>query len=76
MTERDIERLYNLLDQLREEVVGYRGDLNGRLAALEQAEARRRGADSARGSIGRIIVGSAAVAGSAAALVTLLLAQV
>jgi hypothetical protein len=73
MTSTDVTRLYALLDELRreqrkdmnalqDEVVGYRADLNGRLKALEVAEARREGAGAARGGIGRIIVSVAAVA--------------
>lgn len=73
MTSTDVTRLYALLDELRreqrrdmtdlrDEVQGYRADLNGRLKALEIAEARREGVGAGRGGIGRIILGVAAVA--------------
>jgi len=73
MTPNDVARLYHLLDalrheskqsaqEIRDEVQGYRADLNGRLKALELAEARREGMGMGRGSIGRTIVAVAAVA--------------
>lgn len=73
MTPTDVTRLYHLLDALRhesrtnlegvrEEVQGYRADLNGRLKALEIEAARREGMGMGRGSVGRIIVSVAAVA--------------
>ena len=73
MTTNDVQRLYVLLDslrgeqrrdsgELRDEVQGYRADLNGRLKALEIAEARREGIGTGRGGIGRIVLGVAAVA--------------
>jgi ElaB/YqjD/DUF883 family membrane-anchored ribosome-binding protein len=73
MTTNDVTRLYHLLDalrheskqqaqEIRDEVQGYRADLNGRLKALELAEARREGMGMGRGSIGRTIMGVAAVA--------------
>lgn len=73
MTSTDVTRLYALLDELRreqrrdmsdlrDEVQGYRADLNGRLKSLEIAEARREGIGHGRGGIGRIIVSVAAVA--------------
>jgi hypothetical protein len=73
MTTNDVTRLYHLLDalrheskqqaqEIRDEVQGYRADLNGRLKALELAEARREGMGMGRGSIGRTIVAVAAVA--------------
>jgi hypothetical protein len=73
MTSTDVTRLYALISEvqreqragmtdLRDEVKGYRADLNGRLRALEQAEARREGVGAGRGGIGRIIVSVAAVA--------------
>ena len=80
MTPNDVARLYHLLDalrnesrtsaqELREEVQGYRADLNGRLKALELAEARREGMGVARGSLGRIIWGVAAVSASIGSIV-------
>ncbi len=62
MTTNDVERLYAAMDDLRDEVRGYRHDLNGRLRSLEQAEARREGIGTGRGGIGRIVLGVAAVA--------------
>jgi hypothetical protein len=73
VTTSDVTRLYHLLDalrheskqsaqEIRDEVQGYRADLNGRLKALELAEARREGMGMGRGSIGRTIVAVAAVA--------------
>lgn len=73
MTSNDVMTLYALLDEsrketraalseMRDEVKGYRADLNGRLRALEQAEARREGIGTGRGGIGRIVLGVAAVA--------------
>lgn len=73
MTTNDVTRLYHLLDalrheskqqahEIRDEVQGYRADLNGRLKALEIAEARREGVGHGRGGIGRVIVSVAAVA--------------
>jgi len=62
MTTSDVDRLYNGLAEVTAEVRGYRADLNGRLRALEQAEAKRTGVDTGRGNVGRLIVSVAAVA--------------
>ena len=48
MTTADVDRLYVLVDALRGEVVGYRADLNGRLRALEMAQAEESGVSAAR----------------------------
>ncbi len=64
MTTSDVDRLYNGLAEVTAEVRGYRADLNGRLKALELAEARREGMGAGRGSIGRLVIGVAAVAAS------------
>ena len=48
MTTADVERLYVLVESLRSEVVGYRADLNGRLRALEIAQAEDVGGSAAR----------------------------
>ena len=69
MTDRDIERLYTLIDELRAEVVGYRQDVRD----LELQNAKRAGAEQARGGIGKIIVGSASVAACVAAVIGFLL---
>jgi hypothetical protein len=82
MTPNDVARLYHLLDalrnesrtsaqEIREEVQGYRADLNGRLKALELAEARREGMGMGKGSIGRIIMGVAAVSAAVGSVVGL-----
>jgi hypothetical protein len=80
MTPNDVGRLYHLLDALRnesrlhlsevrDEVQGYRADLNGRLRTLELEAAKREGAGVARGSIGRIIWGVAAVSAAIGSIV-------
>jgi hypothetical protein len=61
----DVERLYRMLAELRDEVHGYRADLNGRLRSLEAAEAARGGAEDQRENTSRIVFG---VAGMAAAI--------
>lgn len=70
MPPEDTERLYTMLRELREEVVGYRADLNGRLRALETAEAHRNGMDHGKGSVARLVVGTAALAASIAGVIT------
>lgn len=70
MTPDDTERLYTMLQALREEVVGYRADLNGRLRALEFAESHRQGTEQGRNSIGRLVAGTAAIASAIAVFVT------
>jgi hypothetical protein len=62
VTTSDVDRLYKGLEAVTAEVRGYRSDLNGRLKALEVAEARREGQGAGRAGIGRIIVSVAAVA--------------
>jgi hypothetical protein len=80
MTSTDVTRLYALISEvqreqragmtdLRDEVKGYRADLNGRLRALEQAEARREGVGHGRGSVGRAIWGVAAVSAAIGSIV-------
>lgn len=84
MTHTDVARLYALISEiqreqradlhdLRDEVKGYRTDLNGRLRALETAEARRVGAEVGKGLVGRIIMGTAAVSAAVATIVALVL---
>jgi hypothetical protein len=68
----DTERLYTMLRELREEVVGYRADLNGRLRALEYAESHRQGTEQGRNSIGRLVAGTAAIASGIAVFITAL----
>lgn len=76
MPPEDTERLYTMLRELREEVVGYRADLNGRLRALETAEAHRQGADYGKGSVGRLVAGTAALAAAIAGVITATLTYV
>ena len=57
MTTADVERLYVLVEALRGEVVGYRADLNGRLRALEIAQAENLGGEAARSMSRNQIVG-------------------
>lgn len=69
MTTSDVDRLYNGLAQVAEEVRGYRAELNGRLRRLEEAEAKRTGVDVGRGSVGRVIVSVAAVSAAIGSVV-------
>ena len=70
MPPEDTDRLYTMLRELREEVVGYRADLNGRLRYLEAAEAHRSGMDQGKGSVARLVAGTAAIAASIAGVIT------
>ena len=63
MTTNDVERLYTLLH-----------DIDDRLRRIEQAEAKRVGADMGKGSIGRIIMGVAAVSAAIGSIVGVLAA--
>ena len=87
MNPNDVNRLYHLLDALRnesrqhlsevrDEVQGYRADLNGRLKALEIEAAKRQGAGEARGSLGRLIWGVAAVSAAIGSIVGVVAALV
>lgn len=76
MPPEDTERLYTMLRELREEVVGYRADLNGRLRTLEAAEAHRQGAEYGKGSVGRLVAGTAALAAAIAGVITATLTYV
>jgi hypothetical protein len=69
MTTSEIDRLFNGLAQVADEVRGYRAELNGRLRKLEEAEAHRNGRDHGKGSIGRIIMGVAAVSAAVGSIV-------
>jgi len=73
-------RLYALLSELRteskanmtelqDEVRGYRADLNGRLRALETAEAHRSGHAHGRREVGRMVIAVAAIAASIGSVV-------
>jgi hypothetical protein len=74
MTTSDVDRLYDGLAEVAHEVRSYRAELNGRLRKLEEAEAHRNGRDHGKGSIGRIIVGVAAVSAAIGSLVGTLIA--
>lgn len=69
MTTSDVDRLYAGLAEVTAEVRGYRNDLNGRLKALEVAEARREGMGAGRGSVGRTVVAVAAVSAAIGSVV-------
>ena len=80
MTTTEIQRIWDLLDasrceqrtsmrELREEVSSYRADLNGRLKALELHEAHRDGKGTGRAGVGRLVLGTAAVAASIGSVV-------
>ena len=83
MTSTDVTRVYALLDELRreqrrdmtdlrDEVQGYRADLNGRLKSLEIAEARREGIGTGRGGIGRTVMAVAATSAAIGSVVALI----
>ena len=72
MTTSDVDRLYNGLAEVAQEVRSYRAELNGRLRKLEEAEARRTGNESGKGSVGKIIVAVAAVSASIGSVVGVL----
>lgn len=69
----DVNRLYQMLAELRDEVHGYRADLNGRLRNLEIAEAQREGADELKGNTIRIIFGIAAMSAAISATIAFVL---
>lgn len=74
MTRSDVDHLYEALAELRAEVKGYRADLNGRLKALELAEARRDGSTQRLGSVGKLIIGVAAVSASIGSVIGAIMA--
>lgn len=76
MTRSDVDHLFQAMAELRAEVKGYREDLNGRLRSLEQEAAEQRGIDQGRGSIGKWIMGVAAVAASIGSLTGVIFALV
>jgi len=73
MSPADVDRLYTAVDQLRDEVKGYRADLNGRLRALEVSEAERSAADKQTHSILRIVFSVAGMAAAISAVVAFIL---
>lgn len=76
MSEDDVERLYRMLGELRDEVQGYRADLNGRLRALEAAEANRQGQETAASMSKTQIVTWIGIAIGVGSLCTAILTQV
>lgn len=76
MTAADVERLYRAIEALRDDVHGYRADLNGRLRALETAEAERAGSERTRGSLGRVALGVGALAAAVATVLNVILTRV
>lgn len=75
MSDDEIERIYALLTQLQHELRGYRADLNGRLRALELADAHRTGADHGRTSIAKLVAAGAGVGSAVAAILSFILAN-
>ena len=69
MTTSEIDRLFNGLSEVAQEVRGYRAELNGRLRRLEEAEAVRQGIGMGRGNLGRTIMGVAAVSAAIGSVV-------
>jgi hypothetical protein len=74
MTTSDVDRLYNGLAELATEVRGYRQELNGRLRRLEESEAAREGGSRKLGTVGKLVVGVAAVSASIGSVIGLLIA--
>ena len=73
MSPADVDRLYTAVEQLRQEVHGYRADLNGRLRTLEAAEAARSGADVQKHRLVQLLFGVAGMAAAISAVVAFLL---
>lgn len=74
MTAADVDRLYDLLADLRDEVHGYRADLNGRLRTLETSEAARSAMDTRRSlTVGHAAMWASAIVGATGVVTTLLL---
>lgn len=76
MSADDVERLYRMLSELRDEVQGYRSDLNGRLRTLEHAEASRKGQETAASMSKAQIATWIGVAVGLGSLCTAILSQV
>jgi hypothetical protein len=73
MSPADVDRLYTAVEQLRQEVHGYRADLNGRLRTLEEAEARRDGASEVKTNLSKLLFGVAGMAAAISAVTAFLL---
>lgn len=76
MSPADVDRLYTAVEQLRDEVHGYRADLNGRLRTLELADAKRTAADKQTHSILRLVFGVAGMAAAISAVTAFILDRV
>lgn len=76
MSPADVDRLYTAVEQLRQEVHGYRADLNGRLRTLEQAEAQREGADEQKHTLYKVVFGAAGMAAAISAVMAFFLDRI
>lgn len=76
MSPADVDRLYTAVEQLRQEVHGYRADLNGRLRALETAEAQREGADEQKHTLYKVVFGAAGMAAAISAVMAFILDRI
>lgn len=76
MTTADVDRLYDAVENLRVEVHGYRADLNGRLRALEQAEAQREGADEQKHTLYKVVFGAAGMAAAISAVMAFIIDRI
>lgn len=76
MSPADVDRLYTAVEQLRQEVHGYRADLNGRLRTLEQAEAQREGADEQKHTLYKVVFGAAGMAAAISAVTAFILDRI
>ena len=76
MSPADVDRLYTAVEQLRQEVHGYRADLNGRLRALEVAEAAREGASDQKSNTLRLLFGVAGMAAAISAVIAFILDRI
>lgn len=74
MTTADVDRLYDLIADLRDEIHGYRADLNGRLRALETSEAARDAMETHRSvTVGHAAMWASAIVAATGLLTTFLL---
>lgn len=76
MSPADVDRLYTAMDDLRKEVHQYRADLNGRLRALEQAEAQREGADEQKHTLYKVVFGAAGMAAAISAVMAFIIDRI
>lgn len=76
MSAEDVERLYGMIRELRDEVQGYRNDLNGRLRKLEQADAARTAHAQATSLTKNQVVAWVGVSIAAGGLFTAILTQI